>query len=220
MKVLFNSVYIKPYTHSRDDCHLAYFEPLMENRGIVSWWQQHDDGDNFMFLDVLVCEDIQVLFVLDYYGFNFHSFDDWIETTPKLNRDHWMTKEWLENIYSILKKWYPTYTIYHYNKGLFHRLRESKLNQRWDQVQTLNGHLPKDVLEKIYESMIPEWVYYRHQLCQTRWRDAEMDRDTYEEAIELFYREWDSFKEFVEKINASDLFESEYIKKMARVVMD
>lgn len=220
MKVLFNSVYIKPFSHSRDDCHLAYFESLTENRGIVSWWQQHNDGDNFMFVDVLVCEDIKVLFILDYYGFNFHSWDDWLECSPKNNHNHWMTLEWLGEIHTILHKWYPNYKIYNYNKGLFHRYRESKLRDLWNQVSTLTSRLPKDVLEKVYYSMIPEWVYYRHQLCNTRWNLSKFHRDTYSEAIELFYRDWDSFKAFVEKIDASSLIEREYITKMTRVIMD
>ena len=215
MNVRFNDVVIKSQRSSFDDRQVAYLEKYDTCLGQLSWWMSYEDGDEFMFADILICEEIQVMFITDYYGFNFHNYDECVEYRPALRSEQPQVEENLQEMKNILKKMYPTYTVYLYNKGLYKKLQAEMLDMRRYQSIALHKWLPFDIRENIYGRMVPRWTQFQHKKWKQRWTHHSHYRNHYETAQHLFFQNWAA----LEEMNVLTRNPWEFVGKLAKVSM-
>lgn len=215
MNVRFNDVVIKPQQSWHDDRQVAYLEKYDSCLGQLSWWMIHEDGDEFMFADILICEEVQVMFITDYYGFNFHSWDEYVEYRPSLRSEQPMVEQNLQEMKNILKKMYPTYSIYLYNKGHYKKLQTEMLNHRNYQTTALHKWLPMDIRENIYNQVVPRWTQFQHKQWKKRWTFHSHYRQEYEDAKHLFFQNWAA----LEEMDVLTHNPWEFVGKLAKVSM-
>ena len=184
-QIAFFDVYIKGYNGrlTQYQNQMAYVQKYDENRAVMSFYEQHDDGDEFMYLDLVFCEEAKVIYVMDYYGYNFHSWEDTVEYMPHNENAR---DESLRVCSEILKKMYG-YTMRVYNKGAFNATKQKHINIARDQTFAIAPLLPMDISRKIYQTIVPNWTGLSRKFWKGRWAPYMDVRHSYENAMELFY---------------------------------
>lgn len=215
MSVQFADVYISPPKHSRDIHVSMYVEKHNECQSTLAWWTQHDDGDEFIFADVLFCDSIETIFITDYYGFNFHSWDEWVEYCPELYEQQPEVANYLYEIMHILKKMYPTYKVYRYNKGHYKNLQEKAIQETWDRINAVSNNMIPDIQSLLFQKIVPMWCRFYKKIHKNRWDTHKLCYSNYEEAVELFYYQWDNLKELDDQCVCA---RSDYLGVISHVV--
>jgi len=164
---------------------VAYVQKYSPHHGVMSFYETHDNGDEFMILDLLFCEEANMIYIMDYYGFNFHSWEDQLEYMPHNAVSGGNLVENLQECKEILKKMYGLNTRL-YNKGNFKALCNEHIDDaRW-KSQALGSRLPYDLTQYIYDKIVPAWTSCSQKFWKGRWAPYKAVHDSYEEAIELF----------------------------------
>jgi len=186
-QIAFFDVYITAFSGrlTQYQNQIAYVQKYDENRAVMSLYESHDDGDEFMFLDLLFCEEANMIYIMDYYGFNFHSWEDQVEYMPHSEVTGNLTEN-LRVCQEILKKMYGFNTRI-YNKGNFLALSKEYIdNARW-KSQALGSRLPYDLRQYIYDKIVPNWTSHSRKFWKGRWAPYKDVRHTFEAAYDLFF---------------------------------
>ena len=195
MSINFADVYISPRKSYFDYSVTTYVEKHNECQRSLAWWTHHEDGDEFMFVDLLFCDSIQTILMTDYYGFNFHSWEEYVEYSPELYDTQPQVAIFLDEIKEILNKMYPTYKVYRYNKGFYKNLQEKAIQETWDRVNAVSDNMISDIEVILFHKVLPMWCRFYKKYHKNRWDTHKLYRNNYEDAKNLFYYQWDNLKE-------------------------
>lgn len=197
VSVKFADVYIRPKFSYHDPIITAYIDSA-SNIKTMHWWYQHDDGDEFMYIDLLFCDSIKTIFILDYYGYNFHSFEDKVEYTPDMYNDYEELELIINDIKDTIKEIYPGYKVYRYNKSLFNYLRNTVICHHKKQISAL-PQLLSDIEKVLLNKIAPKWTQYKHMPIRNRWKVQKATSRSYAQTVKLYYNDWKNLDEIKRK---------------------
>jgi hypothetical protein len=145
-------------------------------QGVLAMYMYHTDMRVWVAIDLLFCDDIQTIFITDYFGWNEPSFSP-EETAPFIRRWKIKNKESYDMVdmfshyymIDILRQLYPSYRCYFYNKGHYRQVKEKRMECIYKQIHDFHHDLPLDIIENIASRLKPEWMNYVHQATAYQW---------------------------------------------------
>ena len=131
---------------------------IVYSDGLMSLRHYHDDGDIFIFGTLVFAPEISTIFVVDIYGFNFHSFEhqtefhsiDEMETNA-----HGITRQ---SINDVVLDLFPVYITISYGMGDLDVSRQSFSNSIANKSPILANIFPSLVVSKIMQYQLSKWI--------------------------------------------------------------
>jgi hypothetical protein len=112
-----------------------------------------EDGDYFYFFRVLMCPEIDLVYITHLFAFAFHSFDD-IEDA----HDPWALDDFA---FSVLHEIFPGFSVVRpFSQAHFRTQVAVYTNQRRRASSALIPLVPEDVAFLISDQSLPEWTRY------------------------------------------------------------
>ena len=131
---------------------------IVYSDGSMSLRHYHDDGDLFIFGTLVFAPEISTIFVVDIYGFNFHSFEHQTEfhsIDEMENNAHAITRQ---SINDVVLDLFPVYITISYGMGDLDVSRQSFSNSIANKSPILANIFPSLVVSKITHYQLPKWV--------------------------------------------------------------
>ena len=116
-----------------------------------------DDGDTFFFVQLMLCPEINTVYIVSCYGFAYSSLIDEGEFLDPTGYDN----EWnclCHDVIAPLLAWPTSPEILMFNQDVFDTATGKFKAQLFANADILSGSLDALVIRKIYEATIPEWV--------------------------------------------------------------
>ena len=163
-RVEFYDVFVKPRLGHMDYESIAYVNRSDEIHATMKWYYGRDDGEEFMFLDLMFIKEAGVILITDFYGYNKHSWGDWVEYHMGMKNDN-ILKTIIRDIKDVLKTMYDEYTIMVYNKGYFKKIQTNYKLRAFNEIVPLlqSPNIPVEIVHSIYKMNMPNWLSYKHQ---------------------------------------------------------
>jgi hypothetical protein len=216
VSIRFHDVYVG--AHPGYDGHVvAYVDKYDGCRGVLSFWHFYEGGEYFFYADLLFCEDIQTIVMLDYYAFHRHEIvaDDDFVPYIHIPRQAKMKACMTHSIREIFEKIYPGKTLLHYNKGHVQALQKDIQTQLRHKTNVLAKVLPWDIVDAVYDTMEPAWTRHQRHYWPRRWDTYKATREVRADSKRAFYNGWDGLRDVLRRSVRDNCV---YIGKMARVV--
>lgn len=196
----------------------AYVDKYDDPRATFAFWHFYEDGEYFFYADLLFCDDIQTIVVLDYYAFMHHSVAPSEEYVPHIHipRQAAMKACMLHSIGIVLAKIYPGYKTIPYNKGHFLALQKDIQRQFRHQTNTLAKVLPWDIVDDIYDRMEPAWTRHFRVYWPKRWNTHKAVWENRTDYKRVFYNDWDTLRDILRDTVRENRV---YLGKLARVAV-
>lgn len=190
---------------------------------LAFWLVYHDsedgEGEILFYADLLFCDSIQTIVVLDYYAFRHSSVAPSEDYVPHIHipRQAKMKACIFLSVREVLSQMYPGYKTLMYNKGHFQALQDAARRECRYKTNTLAKVLPWDIVDAIYDQMEPAWVRHRRVYWPKRWDAYKADWEDRVAYKRLFYNGWETLHETVRasKRDGGRVF----LGKLARVVV-
>jgi hypothetical protein len=134
------------------------YECIVSSEGFMSFRHYHDDGDLFAFGTLIFAPEISTIFIVDIYGFNFHSFEDQTEfyNMDELEENtHCIDRD---TVYDVLSELFPAYTICKFGYDELTTAKDDYLQSLTAQAPILANVLPSLVIKEIARHQLPKWV--------------------------------------------------------------
>lgn len=149
-----NQVFEKNVEYLYDDG----YKLIVSSDGLMRLHHYHDDGDMFLFGNIVFAPEISTVFVFDLYGYNFHSFADQAEFygMDGLSENEHGVDEIVLN--SIFRHAYPQYQYVRYGMGELLDAVNTFRAELLTQTPALSSIFPALVVKKIVDMQTPSWV--------------------------------------------------------------
>jgi hypothetical protein len=157
---------------------------LQKNKTMALWMRpktkptHHDHHDHhyhhFMFLDLLFCDEVHVIYLTDYYGYTKYN-NGAMSTLHRIQyrqfQDVRIYALCMNAVKNALQIMHPTYSVRHYNKGDLTREKQNCIVHLQNQLQVLSLVFPEDVVRIIGDYLVPNWLYYtRNHHIKRYWK--------------------------------------------------
>jgi hypothetical protein len=143
--------------------------------GSLEWWMEEVGGDDtYMFVDLLFCPEIGIVYMMDYYGFRVYRGDfPQNDAVMAFYRPFFPKTKEQTAILEKVKETLATMTqlkVVVYNKGFFLAQKQVMKDKIMNQIAPLSRQLPKLCQSKICAKMVPSWMRFKHQELQWRYK--------------------------------------------------
>jgi hypothetical protein len=185
-------------------CSRALMRELKDDWASMEWWMETRtaDEDEFMFLELLLCKEVGIAYVMDYYGLRTTIWgagaDEIYRTSiPKTEN----CRKNFECIAEACMKMTGLKLVF-YNKGHFNKCKTAhrdNINAQIMQVALIGKQMPTLCLSKIRTSIQPAWM--RANIQQRLLRSREKYIGARLEALTYNMMLWTVFNRLIERKN-------------------
>ena len=134
----------------------------------MKWWYRGPSTDEVMVLDLLFCAEAKTIYILDYRGshhvVDYSYSDGLIYYSPKPRT----VDDRLKDIKTVLKNMYGM-NVYLYNRGHFRATAEAYKSELNRGLAALKEHLPRDILDRLWDKTLPSWCVFTRRFWKNRW---------------------------------------------------
>lgn len=134
------------------------YDCIISSDGLMSFHHYHDDGDLFTFAHLVFAKEIDTIFVVNIYGFNYHSFADereFFDIDGLDENEHCFAHQDLGN---YLMEWYPSYKHVAYGVDNLIVASERYKESISKQAPILANVLPSLAVGAILKNQVPVWT--------------------------------------------------------------
>lgn len=137
--------------------------------GYLVYWEYDMECEVVFFCNLLFCDEINVVYILDYHGYMTHvSLPDNVYCKQKHNKNDKVVMCILDDIKKIIIQMFVNIkSVRLYTKANFQSELQMYINNIKNSVTVLE--LPDLVLMNIFKMLCPLWLFYKHN--PLKWND-------------------------------------------------